>query len=179
MLITYIRQDRNNFKNALGQKCAELYCRIWKEPPWCEDFWQPNDVLNTLKKELDKPAAACWLAITQTQEILGFTWGYGVNRYDLRKIAGNNQINYLFKDNKKVFYIDELGVDNKKRQKGLGKTLTIKLIDHAISHDYGKIALRTDIKAIPARIVYQRLGFKELDIKDANHPTRSYWLLRP
>ena len=178
MKVEYVKQNLDNLNENLARKCAQLYCQVWKEPPWCEDFWQAEDVLANLKVELAKPRALCWLATSARQEVIGFSWGYGVNRDDLTKISGNSQLAQSLNGTAELFYVDELGVNIKKRQHGVGKRLTRQLIDYAANCGYSKIILRTDIRAIPARTLYAHLGFKELTVQDSAHQTRNYWLLQ-
>ena len=180
----------SNFEigGVLAEQCANLYCRIWKEPPWCEDFWIPDQVEKTLRQELLRPDAGCVLALIEYITgcraeppdpicTIGFTWGYSVDRQELAEIAGGNQLDFITESTPRVFYIDELGVDPDNRLKGVGRKLTTKLIIHAQKCGHRRIALRTDLRAIPARVLYRHLGFTELDVKDSRHENRTYWLL--
>jgi ribosomal protein S18 acetylase RimI-like enzyme len=155
---------------------ALLYCQIWKEPPWNEDFWTPEDVLQTLSKKMQLPEAECFLAQNQGL-IIGFTRGYSVNRQELAEIAGGEQLNFIMESTPRIFYIDELGVAPNGRCHGIGRALTMKLIKHAKTRGLNLVVLRTERLALPARAVYRHLGFTELDVKDSRHESRTYWLL--
>lgn len=162
----------------LSQQCAELYCRIWKEPPWCEYFWTPDSVQEMMCQELCRPDALCVLAVKpEPLGIVGFTWGYNVDQEILATTAGSNQLDFVFEEARRVYYIDELGVDPGKRHKGVGRQLTTLLLDHARGQGHRRIVLRTDLRAVPARTLYSHLGFTELDVRDAQHENRTYWLL--
>jgi len=178
MKVECVKQSLGNFNGNLAEKCAKLYCQIWKEPPWCENFWKPEKVLSNLKEEVTKQSALCLMATLPSQEVIGFSWGYEVSGNDLVKISGQDQLSQALNGSNGAFYISELGVDAKKRQKGIGRQLTQKLLQHASDCGYGKIILRTDIRAVPARALYASLGFNELPAKDAVHQSRSYWLLQ-
>lgn len=167
----------NCFNNtaATARQCAELYCKIWKEPPWCEDFWTPEGVVRTLSEEMKRQDAECYLA--ENGAVIGFTWGYSVNCQELSEIAGNSQLDFITENAPRVFYVDELGVDPDNRLRGVGRTLTLKLLHHAKGRGFYRIIVRTDSRAIPARTLYGHLGFVELDIRDSRHENRTYWLL--
>ena len=160
------------------QQCAELYCKIWQEPPWCEDFWKPQEVLQTLREEIQRPDAKCYMAIrTEQLIVIGFTWGYSVDRQELTEIAGGSQLDFITENTPSVFYIDELGVDPASRHNRVGSSLTKELIGHAQKCGHRRIIVRTDLRAVPARKLYSRFGFTELDVKDGRHDNRNYWLL--
>lgn len=171
----YLQQTVNNLDRQLALACAEIYCRIWKEPPWNEDFWNPSDVLDSLRQQLSEPLSVCWLALSPKKQVIGFSWGYGVSRDAMRKISGNDQLDRFFDSDKPIFYISELGVDPDQRLKGVGRTLTDKLIAHSKDQECERIMLRTDVRAIPARALYSNLGFIELANRDSAHKMRTYW----
>lgn len=162
-------------KGAL-EKCAELYCAIWREPPWNEEFWKPEDVLQDLAKELAEPFAQIVLASTE-KEVIGFTWGYRVSKEEMAEISGNNQLDYLFTRNAWIFYVDELGVESNFRQRGIGEKLSRELLCLARKDGANLALLRTDVLAKSARILYEKLGFQELLARDKKYPDRSYWML--
>ena len=164
-------------KEEVLRKCAELYCQIWKEPPWNEDFWTVEGVIEDIKKQMERPHAVGFWAL-HGEEVVGFTWGYEVSKEDLRKISGVETLDVLFEKGDRVFYIDELGVAPLFRKRGVGEQLSKALI--AVAQGLcgiQRFTLRTDIKAIAARKLYIKLGFKELSVRDAEHPERTYWVL--
>jgi len=65
---------------------AELYCEIWKEPPWNENFWTVERVMQDIQKELTRPNAVLFSA-TNDQGVVGFTWGYETTLSDLHRIS--------------------------------------------------------------------------------------------
>lgn len=158
--------------NRALRKIAELYCQIWKESPWYEDFWKPEEVMADIKKELLKGASKGFIA-TKDGEVVGFTWGYEVTKEDLREISKSNLLDYLFDVEGTYFYVDELGVDIAFRGRGLGELLSRSLIKDL---QLTCLLTRTDIKAQKARALYENLGFSDLRVKDTEHPNRTYWL---
>jgi ribosomal protein S18 acetylase RimI-like enzyme len=158
-------------------KCVKLYCEIWKEPPWNE-IWNIKKVKKNARKEMQRLNANGFLAINSSIKVIGFTWGYEVLREDLQKISGANNLDFIFKNGERIFYIDELGVHSSFRRRGIGERLSCYLISAA--RNYGKIRcfiLRTDTKAIAAKGLYNKLGFNDLYVKDSEHYQRTYWLL--
>jgi ribosomal protein S18 acetylase RimI-like enzyme len=155
---------------------AKLYCEIWKEEPWCEDCWKPEEVIVDLFQEMMRPGAKGFVTMSDHKVVVGFTHGYLVNRAELEEIAGSSLLDNMFGHNDSVFYIDELGVDRNYRGRGIAYKLTAILIAEA--GGYRKpIILRTDTKAHAARHLYTKLKFKELDVHDAQYPDRTYWIL--
>ena len=174
----------NNLPLALLTSCASLYCQIWREPPWNEDFWQEDGVINNIKSELAKESAKGFIALTPNHDsgsdgqVIAFTWGYRVDRESMRQISGDKKLDGFFDQEKTSFYIDELGVGSDYRHHGLGRRLTSKLINWAKQTDHDFIFLRTEVEARAARHLYSELGFRELDVRDAKEQQRSYWLLQ-
>lgn len=160
---------------ALLSKCAELYCQIWLEPPWSEDFWQPEKVLEEMQQQLALPEASGLLATSSDETVVGFTWGYRVSLEELGRLSGGCSFSQLLGG--KIFYIDELGVANSWRHHGLGHLLTRGLLSEVGKQGFNSVILRTDISALAARRLYQEIGFRELAVIDKNYPQRSYWQL--
>lgn len=159
--------------NQIIHQCAELYCKIWQEPPWNEHCWNKDEVVRDIKSQLMQPNAKIILAFYDGN-IIGFTWGYQVSPTYMQKICGSKSLNFIFKKGA-VYYVDELGVSISHRGNGIGMTLANKLLD-AIPKNIDAIILRTDKKALPAREIYKKLNFAELEILDKKFPSRSYWL---
>lgn len=165
----------------LLEKCAELYCNIWRESPWNEDFWTAEGVIADIKKEMQRKNAVGYLALKRRgmNEVVGFTWGYEVDTSDMRIISGVHDWDAVFftaKRMRKVFYVDDLGVDKAYRERGIARAISVCLLDKAKELGMEVVTLRTDKDAVPARILYQKLGFKELKITDAAHANRTYWI---
>jgi len=159
-------------------KCAKLYCSIWQEPPWNEDFWKSEEVKEDIVRDSKKEAADCMIAVVEDRtKVVGFTWGYMASAGYLDEISGSTFFTSSGKFAGKNFYVDELGVDANCRGLGVGKLLSKSLIDHAVANRAGSLVLRTDEKAIAAKTLYRKLGFVEISVRDAKYPTRTYWHL--
>lgn len=111
------------------------------------------------------------------KNVIGFTWGYPVNKRELREISGNNLLDYVFSETKAVFYIDELAVASKERGQNIGNELNKRLIIAAKSQGIKTMVLRTDKKAVAAKSLYSKMKFVDLGINDAAYPDRTYWKL--
>jgi len=155
---------------------AELYCKIWEEPPWNEDFWTVEKVMEDMQKELRKPNAVL-LSAARDEIVVGFTWGYETTIVDLHKISEISVSRWRdIIGNKRSSYIDELAVAKSSRGQGIGHKLTERLIASLSNAGVDYITLRTDTMAKSARSVYQQAGFLELDLIDTKYPNRTYWL---
>jgi ribosomal protein S18 acetylase RimI-like enzyme len=183
-----IRLNHDKIPNIVMGKYAELYCKIWKEPPWDEEFWTKDQVLEDIRLGMSKNCADGFIAVCKCQEersatrlatVVGFTWGYMVSQQDLRDISGGNNLDVLFQEgvDARVFYVDELGVDRGYRDKGIGNELSSQLLSAAKNHGASVVTLRTDEKAMSAQKLYMGLGFQNLLIKDERYPGRNYWRL--
>ena len=159
------------------RSCARLYCQIWREPPWNEDFWTVDGVIEDLKCQTQKNGAKGLFAFCG-EEISGFTWGYSANRDDMRKISESADLDHLFLNGECVFYLAELGVCTSSRNHKIGEKLTAHLLASLAQDGIHTVVLRTDIKADAARHLYQKLGFTDLQIKDGKHGNRTYWVLQ-
>jgi ribosomal protein S18 acetylase RimI-like enzyme len=172
-----VRVSLAAISKELLQSWAKLYCQIWQEPPWNEDFWRPEVVVEDFKQEMSRPDALAFLALNDQRSVIGFTQGYSVSRGELQEIAGNGLLDFLFTENERVYYVDELGVDSSYRGNHLSLRLSRALIDEVRNRSIKSVILRTDVQALAARHVYGELGFNELSIHDAQYPTRTYWSL--
>lgn len=166
-----------NGNDELLKKIARLYCDIWKEPPWNEYFWKESEVLTDIHEQLKKEKATLVLAIDEAK-VIGFTWGYCVNKELMKAISNNDLLNFLFEPaTKNVFYIDEIGVDKNYRMHGVGSKITESIIDQTKKMGINCWCLRTHINALPAKKMYSNLRFNDLKIKDGKHLDRTYWAL--
>lgn len=156
--------------------CAKLYCQIWREEPWNEEFWTPEDVIQDMREEMARPCAEGYLAVNIfNSQVIGFTWGYSVSQSEMQVISGNEKLDFLFSGNNRVFYIDELGVAKEHRRHGIGNSLAANLFVAAMIRGINLIVLRTDKKAEAAIRIYQEIGFRDLRIEDQQYPDRTYW----
>jgi len=168
-----------NIKNLISEesirKTAKLYCQIWKEPPWNENFWKVDEVIKDLKEQSAKKNAVVLVATDNSGNIIGFTWGYEVSIKDLSQISGLSLDIWQKIIKKRAFYIDEFGVQREWRGNGIGQQLAQELIKQA-SLANKTLVLRTDVSAKSARSVYKKVGFEELSLHDAKYKGRTYWL---
>ena len=157
--------------NGLGR----LYCDIWREPPWNEENWTIEGVIEDFKREMCRDFARAYI-VRQNGDITGFAWGYGVTPSIMREISGHDQLDNQFEVGK-VFYIDEWGVAKTERGQGIGRELFERFIAFGKRRDFSVIILRTNKKADRAKNVCRRLGFVELNVTDSQFDDRVYWAL--
>lgn len=174
--VSVVQVNMTVISEELLQSWANLYCQIWQEPPWNENFWQPEMVVEDFKKEMAYENALAFLAV-EARAVVGFTQGYSVSRAQLREIAGSDLLDYIFIENEQIYYVDELGVKASHRGHKLSLRLSRALITQVCGRGIKRIVLRTDSLALAARHVYSELGFVELAVHDAKYPSRTYWSL--
>jgi len=167
--------DASSLESAPLEQIAELYCSVWREPPWNEDFWIKEEVINDIKTGMQKMNAALAVAFVG-MDVVGFAWGYEVSPAELKNIVGSDSLEYLFQEGARVGYIAELAVGASWRSNGIGHRLNTCLVDALCECGTTRITLRTDEQAQPARRLYDSLRFKELGVRDAKFPSRTYWL---
>jgi len=152
---------------------ANLYCRIWKEEPWNEK-WSIDDASNKLLGVLSKEGAILIFCIVG-KKVAGFAGGKPVLAEELSGRISEELLNKLKQD--QLFLVAEIGVDNLQRGKGIGQKLLSKLIDMASAESYDlHFILHTDIRAESAKILYQKLGFKDTNVADLSVPNHTYWV---
>lgn len=171
MKTSIIPVDTNVLTSNLVNSWAQLYCDIWLEAPWFEDFWKPEEVIKDFRSEMSRQNAAGFLALDD-DKVIGFTHGYSVDRAEMQAITGNSLLDPFVVG--RAFYVDELGVDLRYRGMGISRQLTTHLLNAVGT---SAVLLRTDKNAFVARALYQKLGFKELQVHDSKYPDRTYWLL--
>lgn len=154
---------------SILRSCASLYCEIWKEAPWNEN-WIAKKVLKSIKNQSKRGGFDGFIALSN-DKVIGFAWGYLVSRDNIRVISGDKKLDFVFSNNEKVFYLAELGVSYRFRKKGIGGKLT----DILLSKISQNIILRTDKRANRAKKLYFKKGFKELAVNDNRHKDRIYW----
>jgi ribosomal protein S18 acetylase RimI-like enzyme len=166
--------SRKTRKETL-QKCAALYCEIFEEPPWNENDWTVDKVLRDMLGQTTR-LGFCGLLAWVGEENVGFTWGYLVSKEEMREIASADDLDFLFENNQRIFYVDELGVGSPFRGNQCGAMLSRELIAQVRKGKSTSIViLRTDKAAQAARSLYSRLGFVNLHIRDGIYPNRTYW----
>lgn len=165
----------NRTETKILEKCAGLYCKIFAEPPWNEENWTIETVLNDMREQAQLSGFCGFLIKTAQDEIVGFTWGYLVSKDEMRHVAGNQKLDFLFDGYEEIFYVDELGVGSAYRDRGLGRKLSQSLLVGAKAVGAESMMLRTDRKAEAARELYLSLGFQDLQIEDEAYADRTYW----
>lgn len=166
----------SDVNDELIDEIARLYCEIWKEPPWNEDFWKAENVSKEICDHLLSPHAVIVVAL-EKKRVVGFSWGKSVGKQGLGEISSGANLNYIFGSQARVFYVNELAVDKEMRNRNIGSLLAKFLVELANKNGFEKICLRTDQEAIAAQRVYSKIGFRDLAIEDGKHSNRTYWLL--
>ncbi len=198
--------EKSNEENIF-LSIAKCYCDIWKEPPWCEDFWKPEEVSCELITQMSKKGAIGIFVIEYqdkirfeiyrgrynftykppglsvlVKKVIGFSWGYSISRNEIYNLSGKSENEWQEKNiyfgDSSYFYIDELGVNKDFRRGGYGDAITQIMLRTAIKGNNNSVLLRTDVDAVPAVNLYQKCGFKLSGVRDKEHKNREYLIYR-
>jgi GNAT superfamily N-acetyltransferase len=137
-----------------------IYPVIWREPPWHEDFWTAKDAINKINELFGKDSYLLIAALIK-ERLVGFSWGSVVNGKDISEIIGRH-----FPLEKIFFFINELAVVPDFRGKKVGQRLLERIMRLSARENISGWCLRTEKKALEARHVYIKAGFRDLKIKD-------------
>lgn len=161
--------DRDDILSA-----ASVYCKVWQEPPWNEHNWHLVEVSRYLAS-IGRDKNGISLVAATKKRIAGFTAGWPMVEDQMTSQVGL-PLPWLFTDGRPIFYIAELATNSDFRGQGIGRQLSLQLINAAKDAGYNRFALRTHLLAGQARKLYTSLGFHETRITDHTYPDRSYWV---
>lgn len=168
----------------LAEQLAALIRSVFRIPPWNEALEVPRIIFG-LGTEMMRRNAMLYVARAKRSGALaGYIMGHEVLEQaedprdrTLGEIAGTPALDYLFDGGKRLFYADGLGVAPDFRRLGIAERLSLALMEELRRQGFDYRIGRTDLAAGEMRALYRKLGFQELPVCDAFHPTRTYWLL--
>lgn len=169
-------------KPRLMRKVAELYAEIFKEKPWSESF-KSEEVMMLMGKQFNGPRLAITLVAVKyrlkRRRVVGFTWMYEIFKSDLHKgTRFSPELGFLFEGQKRVFYLQEVGVRKSCRKKGIGEKLIRKLLKKGKKIGASFVVLSTNTKATAAKTMFSKVGFRDSGIvRQPEKLGRTYWIL--
>jgi ribosomal protein S18 acetylase RimI-like enzyme len=177
-----LRSDNNG---RLASEIAGVIQQVFSEPPWHENYTIGRLNLG-LGVALMRKNPILYIATRKSDEkVIGYLLGQELLRNSddprnqtLYTISGTDELNYLLENDKRVFYVSGVGVYKEYRGSGIATRLSMSLIEELRRQKYDYRLGRTHLTAAKMRNLYAKQGFVELPIMDANHPDRSYWLLK-
>ncbi|MBU0998151.1 GNAT family N-acetyltransferase [Patescibacteria group bacterium] len=145
--------DYDKLEIALNkQDLIQLYKDIFSKPPYYENF-SDADVTSFFKKYLD--GGKLFLAYDQGK-VVGFGASQPIKDVpEIEKIIRDVGV-----DTTGIWYMADLGVDEKYRGRGIAKKLVQKRIDSA--PEGNKILMRTSVDNVVSQTLYRSLGFKDV-----------------
>lgn len=174
---------RADHTGGLIEQIALLINEVFSEPPWHENLSAAR-IQFGLGVEMMRNNPVLFVAKNGAGRIIGYLMGQEVlkdsedpRNQTLSKIAGSKDLDYLFNENKRIFYVSGIGVIQKYRRCGIAEQLSLMLINELRRLGFGYRIGRTDNSVHAMRNLYLKQGFQELPVADANYPERTYWLL--
>lgn len=165
----------------LWEEVADLYVEIFKEEPWDEDYTR-EDVMKLMTRLLSgRGAVEAFAGVVgvKRRKAVSFTWMYEIFKDDLKEgTRFSPELDFLFKDQKKVFYFQEVGTKKEYRRRGIGEKLARKLLKKGTKKGAGFVVLSTNTKAMAAKSMFSKVGFKDSGIvRQPKELGRTYWIL--
>lgn len=148
--------------SGIGEEIWEA--DIWEQPSR-EDY--ENKLIQIENREV------IFLIVEEENEVIGYIFSYP---YDERQKPYPETDRFWDEMSGEVLYIDELGVVPEYRKEGLGSKLLEETITEAEELGFDKLLLRTNPEAGGVMKLYNRHGFKDLEVDDPEHPERTYML---
>lgn len=165
---------KQNIEKAFCKKCGqdltaekETNSRtiIGKTSPYFVEYWNDKEIVSDLNNAFaqEKPIV---LVAEISSKLAGFSWGYKlpIEKFAFLKGKVNSNSNYM----------DEIAVSSDLRQKGIGRILGQEYIDRVSKQNIEEIVLRTDTRNNASMTLFNKLGFKSLDIFDPVYRDRIY-----
>ncbi len=151
------------YKDTDLEDLVRVYRKAFAEPPWNEK-WSDEEV----KKDLEyaKSQRNPLILVAQRRSaFLGFTWGYSLPLEKFPFLEGRVSARSI--------YMDEIAVDPKFREKGVGEKLAAKFSRYS-SLEFDEIVLRTDENNSASIGLFTKLGFTQIGVYDPKFPSRLY-----
>lgn len=123
--------DHNN--EAMAMAIARLYCSVFNEEPWNEE-WSVEDTPLFTKPNL------VWFVLQQEGQVIGFTAGaFG----GPEEIAQDFNVPRELLLGDRIGYLAEVGVDPQYRRSGLARELSNTLLAHFCAAQVNQFVVRT------------------------------------
>ncbi len=164
-------------KNSqIMKEVPEPYCEIFGEEPWNEEF-EFGEVMEIIREQFKKPGAIA-LATLKNNKVIGFTWMYEIFKDDLKEgTRYSPELGFLFENQKRVFYLQEIGVKKEMRRQGVGEALTRELLLRGRKNGANVVVLSTNGKARSIVLLISKIGFQNSKIvRPPKELERTYWI---
>lgn len=162
---------------------AVLYCRVFSEDPWREAN-KPAYVLKTMNEQFEKPNAIALAVIDIEKEDkpVAFGWAYELFESDLgteQRHSSNLRIFFEEEEQtKRIFYLQELGVDPTLWHKGIGENFLRNLLARIKVEGADLVILSTNCNAETMIALIKKIGFQNTGISRPPETLgRTYWKL--
>jgi len=176
---------RADASGVLIEQIASLAYRSFRESPWNDDLARPRLHFGLGVDLMRRNALAFIAKAKDSGTIVGYALGYEVLRESgdprdltLGAISGTTDLDYLFEEDRRIFYADTVCVEPGARRRQIAYGLAAMLIPVVRDQGFTFHVARTASNATAIRALFAKLGFEELPVHDAVFADRTYWLLR-
>ncbi|QKQ97930.1 GNAT family N-acetyltransferase [Candidatus Nanohaloarchaea archaeon] len=159
--------DVREFRPTDELDVATIGSKVWSS----EQYWRdmtPGEEYSDIDGKLDRDSI--FLVAEIEGSVVGYALAFDV---DERKHPYPSDEQFRKQVTEDTLYLDELGVSPEAQHNRAGTALLEEVIERA-SRRYDKLLLRTNPKAKKAMGLYLKHGFQDLDVKDPEHPERTY-----
>lgn len=171
----FVRIVKVKESSRIKEEVAAVFCEVFCEKPWSDDP-EPGEAMKDLNRQFKKPNALT-LAAKRKGKVIGFAWMYELFKDDLGKEERHSlRLKQFFEGNKRIFYLQQLGVKKDFRRNGTGKHLVKKIIQKARARKGDTLILSTCIKAGAMISLLKKMGFQDTGImRPPQKLERTYW----
>ena len=165
----------------LQRGVAEVYCEVFAGDPWRETN-RVDQVMADMEEHFAKPKAVALALVAKDSRPVGFTWAYQLLRNGLAEGTRHPPtLDPLFEGtngDRTVFYLQEIGVHPKQQGQGLGRRLSLSLLDGVKARGAELVVLSTRPDAESMVRLISSLGFRNLGIvRPPEELGRTFWTL--
>ncbi len=134
--------------------------------------------MKNMREQFERPGVIA-LAPLGNNEVIGFTWMYEIFKDDLEENTRYSpELRFLFENQKRVFYLQEMGVIKEMRQRGVGEKLTRELLKRGKENGANVVVLSTNGEAKSMILLISKIGFQSSKIvRPPEELERTYWVL--
>jgi ribosomal protein S18 acetylase RimI-like enzyme len=139
-------------------------CPICGQP--LKFYWPAAEVKEDILRDFNSPQSVFIIAVNETDKVVGFTWGYAMDKDSAQKKFDGHlpyKLLKLLKTQKRFWYQDEIGVAEDYRNLGLASRLYKKRMSLVLArYKHNHFIIRTQPTAKTYRWYQHKIGYRVL-----------------